>query len=63
MGVGDIDLVHPPPPQVFPLFLRMGRAFVPNKIFSCSLILGSSVHGKTWQIGPTVLPLKLDEGR
>ena len=40
----------------------MGRAFIPNKIFSCSLILGTSVHEKTWQIGPTVLPLKLDEG-
>ena len=40
----------------------MGRAFIPNKIFSCSLILETSVHEKTWQIGPTVLPLKLDEG-
>ena len=39
----------------------MGRAFIPNKIFSCSLILGTSVHEKTWQIGPTVLPLKLDD--
>ena len=37
----------------------MGRAFIPNKIFSGSLILGTDE--KTWQIGPTVLPLKLDE--
>ena len=40
----------------------MVRAFIVNKIFSCSLILGASVHEKTWQFGPTVLPLKLDEG-
>ena len=59
MGVTSTS---PPPKQVFPLFLRMVRVFIPNKIFSCSLILGTSVHERTWQIGPTVLPLKLDEG-
>ena len=48
--------------QVFPVFLRMGRAFLPNKLFSCNLILGTSVHEKTCQIGPTTLALKLDEG-
>ena len=41
----------------------MGRAFTPNKIISCSLILGTSVHEKNFQIGPAVLALKLDEQR
>ena len=41
----------------------MRKAFIPNKIFSCSLILGTSVHEKIFQIGPTVLALKLDEER
>ena len=41
----------------------MGKTFISNKIFSCSLILGASVHQKIFQIGPTVLALKLDKGR
>ena len=40
----------------------MGKTFISNKIFSCSLILGASVHQKIFQIGPTVLALKLDKG-
>ena len=44
------------------VFEATAKNFIPNKIFSCSLIIGTSVHEKTWQIGPTVLPLKLDEG-
>ena len=52
-----------PPNRFFKFFLRMERAFTPNNIFSCSLILGTSVHEKMLQIGPTVLALKLDNGR
>ena len=47
----------------FQFFSGMGGAFISNKIFSCSLILGSSVHQKICQIGPTILALKLDTGR
>ena len=43
-------------------FLRMRRAFTPNKIFSCSLILGTFVHEKIFQIGLNVSGLKLDAG-
>ena len=60
------DECHPPPPPqyVFPVFLLgMGRDFIPNKIFSCGLILGTFVHEKIFQIGPTVLALKLDKER
>ena len=53
----------PRPKRVFQFFLRMARAFIPNKIFSCSLTLGTSVYEKNFQIGNTVLDLKLDEGR
>ena len=49
--------------KFFKFFFRMGRTFIPNKIFSCSLILGTSVHEKIFQIGPTVLVLKLNERR
>ena len=58
---------HPPPPpppnKFFQFLLRMRRAFIPNKIFSCRLILGTFVHGKTFQIESTILALKLDEKR
>ena len=47
----------------FQFFPRMGRPFFANQIFSCRLILGTSVHEKIFQIGPTVLALKLDKGR
>ena len=50
------------PHRFLKFFLRMGRAFSPNKIFSCSLILGTSAHEKNCQIGPTVLVPKFDEG-
>ena len=59
-GGGGMDAT---PQQVFQFFLRMGRAFIPNKIFSFSLILEIFVHENKFQIGPTVLALKLDEGR
>ena len=39
----------------------MERTFIGNKIFSCRLILGASVHQKIVQIGPTILALKLDK--
>ena len=52
----------PPPQQVFPVFLK-GRAFISNKYSSCGLILETSVRKKFFQIGPTVLALKLDKGR
>ena len=51
------------PNRFLQFFLGIGEAFIPNKIFSCSLILGTYVHEKTLQIGPTVLALNLDEGR
>ena len=51
-----------PSQQVFPVFLGNGKSFISNKIFSCSLILGASVHQKNVQIRPTVLTLKLDKG-
>ena len=47
----------------FQFFSRMGRAFIPNKIFSCRLVSGTSFHQKLCQIGSTVLALKLDKGR
>ena len=53
----------PHPNRFFQLFLGMGRAFIPNKIFSCSLIPGTTVYEKIFQIGPTVLALKIDKGR
>ena len=39
------------------------KSFNPKKIVSCSLILETSVHENIFHIGPTVLALKLDEGR
>ena len=39
------------PNRFLQFFLGIGRAFIPNKIFSCSLILGTSVHEKTFQMG------------
>ena len=50
-----------PVQQVFPIFLRNGKSFFSNYIFSRSLILGTSVNEKKVQIGPTVMALKLDE--
>ena len=54
-----------PPPQkknqVFQIFLANVRSFFANKIFSCSLILGTSFHEKIFQVGPTVLVLKIDQ--
>ena len=34
--------------QFLLVFLGNGKAFIPNKIFSCSLILGTSVHEKLY---------------
>ena len=62
-GAGGGEAVDATLNRFFKFFLRMGRAFTPDKIFSCNLILGTSVHEKIFQIGPTVLALKLDEGR
>ena len=51
------------PQQVFHIFLKNGKNFFANSTFRCRLILGTSVHEKVFQIGPTVLALKLDKGR
>ena len=53
---GGVDAT--PPQQVFPIFLRNEKSF-----FACRLILGTSGHEKIFQIGPTILALKLDKGR
>ena len=60
MAKGVMDAT---PNRVFQFFLRMERAFIPNKIVSYSLIIGTSVHEKMFQMGPTGLALKLDECR
>ena len=44
-------------------FSRIGRAFLQTKFYSCRLILGASVHEKIFQIGSTVLALKLHKER
>ena len=49
--------------QVYPVSLRNGESFCSKLIFCCRFILGASVHEKKFQIGPTVLALKLDKGR
>ena len=54
---GGVDAT---PQQVFPIFLRNGKSFIQKWE---ELILGASVHEKIFQIGPTVLALKLDKGR
>ena len=59
-GGGKGDGWHPPN-RFFQFLLRMVRAFSANQIFSCRLILGRSVHEKIFQIGCTVLALKLDK--
>ena len=51
------------PQQVFLIFLRNGKSFFCKLHFSSRLIFGASVHEKIFQIGPTVLALKLDKGR
>ena len=47
--------------RFFKIFSEMERAFLQTNLFRCRLILGRSVHGKIFQIGPTVLALKLDK--
>ena len=54
-GGGGVDVT----PTGFPSFSREWEKL----IFSCKLILGTSVHEKIFQIGSTVLDLKLDKGR
>ena len=49
--------------RFFQFYSEMGRAFLQTKFFACRLILRTSVHEKIFQIGPTVLALKLDKGR
>ena len=53
----------PSPSRFFQFFSEMGRAFLQTKFFTCAFILETSVHEKHFQIGPTVLALKLDKGR
>ena len=47
------------PQQVFPVFLGNEKSFFQTK----SLAVGSSFHETNFQIGPTVLDLKLDKAR
>ena len=69
-GHGKLDL-NPPmakgdechPPTGFSNFSREWEELSWKLNFSCSLVLGTSVHEKIFQIGPTVLALKLDKGR
>ena len=53
----------PPPKQVFSNFCQKWEELFLNYIFNCRLILGTSVHEKIFQIGLTVLALKLDKRR
>ena len=49
--------------QVFPIFLGNEKSIFANKIFSCRLVIVTSVHDKIFQIRPAILALKLDQGR
>ena len=49
-----------PPPTGFSNFSQKCEELFANSIFTCRLILGTSVHEKNFQIGPTVLALKLE---
>ena len=51
------------PNRFFPVFLGNRKSFNAKQNFSCSLILGTYVHEKIFQIGPTILALKSDKGR
>ena len=54
----------PPPNRFLKFFLKWEKLLFQTKFFAVrSLILGTSVHEKIFQTGPTVLALKLDEGR
>ena len=53
---------HSLPTGFSSFFSGMGIAFSANYIFSCRLILRASVHEIIFQIGPTILTLKLDKG-
>ena len=55
----------PPPPSPQQVFFSFSweREELLNKIFSCGLVLGTSVHENNFQIGTTVLAQKLDKGR
>ena len=59
-GGGGVDAT---PNKFFQYFSEMERAFFAKLNFICRHILGTSVHEKNSQIGPTVLALKLDKGR
>ena len=59
-GGGGVDAT---PATDFSNFSQEWEELFANQIFSSSLILGTSFHKKIVQIGPTVLALKLDEGR
>ena len=51
------------PQQVFSSFSQEWEELCLKQNFSCSLILETSFHQKTFHIGPTVLALKLDKER
>ena len=60
-GGGGLDAT--PSQQVFLIFLEMGRAFLQTKFLPVGSSLGLLSMKKYFQIGPTVLALKLDKGR
>ena len=42
----------PSPNRFFPVFLGMGRVFIPNKIFNCDLI--RVFLNRTYRLGPKI---------
>ena len=59
-GGGGGDAI---PNRLFKFFSLMGRAFLQTKFLAVGLSLGHLSIEKIFQIGPTVLALKLDKGR
>ena len=52
-----------PPPTGFSNLSQEWEELSGKLNFTCRLILGTSVYEKIFQIGPTVLALKLEKGR
>ena len=55
------DGIHPP--TGFSNFSQKWEELFCKLNFTCRLVFGTSVHEKSFQIGPTVLALKLDKER
>ena len=52
-----------PPNRFFQFFSGMGRAFLQTKFLAVGSSLGHLSMKKIFEMGPTVLALKLDKGR